>query len=151
MATASPANSATITRSPVTPRGYTPPAVSTARMPRSWSARYGIVARIPVSDDPKVGFFAQRARYADAIHAGQVLPPAKSLADMHTVVTNSTVDGVLISLFLLLVAVVIVNAAVVCVRAVRSPHPPATTESPYVESCIDRPAQAGELLVRTRS
>ncbi|MEU0220475.1 beta-ketoacyl synthase N-terminal-like domain-containing protein [Streptomyces sp. NPDC006265] len=49
VATASPANSATITRSPAAPRGYTPPAVSTARMPSSWSARYGMVARIPVS------------------------------------------------------------------------------------------------------
>ncbi|NUP38728.1 MAG: carbon starvation protein A [Streptomyces sp.] len=100
-----------------------------------------------LSDDPKVGFFAQRGRYAGAIDAGQVLPPAKSLGDMHTVVTNSTVDGVLIALFLLLVAVVIVNAAVVCVRAVRSPHPLPTTESPYVESRIDRPEQTGEPLV----
>jgi carbon starvation protein len=99
------------------------------------------------SADPKVGFFAQRARYADALDAGQVLPPAKSPADMHTVVTNSTVDGVLIALFLLLVVVVIVNAAVVCVRAVRSPLPPATTEAPYVESRIGLPEEAGEPLV----
>jgi carbon starvation protein len=56
---------------------------------------------------------------------------------MHTVVTNSTVDGVLITLFLLLVAVVLVNAAVVCVRAVRSPGALPTTEAPYVESRID--------------
>ncbi|MEU9228157.1 carbon starvation CstA family protein [Streptomyces massasporeus] len=88
------------------------------------------------SDDPKIGFFAQRSKYADAIEAGQVLPPAKSLDDMHTVVTNSTVDGVLIALFLLLVAVVLANAAVVCARAVRSPGPLPTTEAPYVESRI---------------
>ena len=96
------------------------------------------------SGDPKVGFFAQRARYADALDAGQVLAPAKNLADMHTVVTNSTVDGVLIALFLLLVTVVLGNAAVVCVRAVRSGAPVPTTEAPYVESRIDvseRPAQ----------
>ncbi|MFD5744243.1 carbon starvation CstA family protein [Streptomyces massasporeus] len=88
------------------------------------------------SDDPKIGFFAQRAKYADAIDAGQVLPPAKSLDDMHTVVTNSTVDGVLIALFLFLVAVVLVNAAVVCARAVRFPGALPTTEAPYVESRI---------------
>ncbi|MFF3843638.1 carbon starvation CstA family protein [Streptomyces sp. NPDC002328] len=93
------------------------------------------------SDDPKIGFFAQRTRYADAIDAGQVLPPAKSLDDMHTVVTNSTVDGVLIALFLLLVAVVIVNAAVVCARAVRAPGSLPTTEAPYVESRIELPEQ----------
>ncbi|MCL6672251.1 carbon starvation protein A [Streptomyces panaciradicis] len=89
------------------------------------------------SGDSKVGFFAQRAKYADALHAGQVLPPAKSLDDMHTVVTNSTVDGVLIGLFLLLVAAVIANAALVCVRAVRRPGALPTTEAPYVESRID--------------
>nr|WSY57773.1 carbon starvation protein A [Streptomyces sp. NBC_00886] len=103
------------------------------------------------SDDPRVGFFAQRTRYAEAIDAGQVLPPAKTLDEMHTVVTNSTVDGVLIALFLLLVAVVIGNAAVVCVRAVRSPVPLPTTEAPYVESRIDVPEQVTEPLVGARS
>ncbi|MFI1354276.1 carbon starvation CstA family protein [Streptomyces sp. NPDC020898] len=103
------------------------------------------------SDDPRVGFFAQRAKYADGIDAGQVLPPAKSLDDMHTVVTNSTVDGVLIALFLLLVTVVIANAAVVCVRAVRSPVPLPTTETPYVESRIDLTKEAAEPLVGARS
>jgi carbon starvation protein len=93
------------------------------------------------SDDPKIGFFAQRARYADALDAGQVLPPAKSLDDMRTVVTNSTVDGVLIAVFLLLVAVVLVNAAVVCVRAVRAPGTLPTTEAPYVESRIEAPSR----------
>ncbi|MGW0614553.1 carbon starvation CstA family protein [Streptomyces sp. NPDC002788] len=91
------------------------------------------------SADPKIGFFAQRARYADALDAGQVLPPAKNLGDMHTVVTNSTVDGVLIALFLLLVAVVIGNAAVVCVRAIRAPGSMPVTEAPYVESRLDVP------------
>jgi carbon starvation protein len=103
------------------------------------------------SDDPRVGFFAQRTKYADGIDAGQVLAPAKTLDDMHTVVTNSTVDGVLIALFLLLVAVVLVNAAVVCARAVRTPGASPTTEAPYVESRIDVPAQAGEELVGVRS
>jgi len=103
------------------------------------------------SDDPRVGFFAQRAKYADGIDTGQVLAPAKTLDDMHTVVTNSTVDGVLIAVFLLLVAVVIVNAGVVCARAVRAPGASPTTEAPYVESRIDVPEQAGEELVGVRS
>src|SRR3954449_7019345 len=103
------------------------------------------------SDDPRVGVFAPRAKYADGIDAGQVLAPAKTLDDMHTVVTNSTVDGVLIAVFLLLVAVVIVNAGVVCARAVRAPGASPTTEAPYVESRIDVPEQAGEELVGVRS
>jgi carbon starvation protein len=103
------------------------------------------------SDDPRVGFFAQRAKYADGIDAGQVLAPAKTLDDMHTVVTNSTVDGALIAVFLLLVVVVIVNAGVVCVRAVRAPGTLPTTEAPYVVSRIDVPEPAGEELVGVRS
>ncbi|GAB2737897.1 carbon starvation CstA family protein [Streptomyces bullii] len=103
------------------------------------------------SADPKIGFFAQRDRYAEALDAGQVLPPAKTLDDMHTVVTNSTVDGVLIALFVLLVAVVIGNAAVVCVRAVRSPVPLPTTEAPYVESRIAGAGESAEPLVGARS
>ncbi|WUO35110.1 carbon starvation protein A [Streptomyces sp. NBC_00286] len=103
------------------------------------------------SDDPRIGFFAQRDRYADGIDAGEVIAPAKNLDDMHTVVTNSTVDGVLIALFLLLVAVVIVNAAVVCVRAIRAPGSLPTTEAPYVESRIDVPEQADEPLVGART
>ncbi|WP_410534865.1 carbon starvation CstA family protein [Streptomyces sp. KL2] len=92
------------------------------------------------SDDPKVGFFANRERFSEAIDAGQVLAPAKNMDEMHTVVLNQTVDGVLMALFLVLVATVIVNAAVVCVRAVRSAEPLPTTEAPYVESRIEVPA-----------
>jgi carbon starvation protein len=88
------------------------------------------------SGDPRLGFFAQRQRYADALEQGKVLAPAKNLEQMHTVVTNSTVDGVLAAAFAILVVVVIVNAAVVCVRALRAREPLPTTEAPYEESKI---------------
>ena len=39
-----------------------------------------------------------------------------------------------------LVTTVIVNAALVCVRTLRSPTPPPTTETPYVASRLDTPA-----------
>ncbi|WUM96341.1 carbon starvation protein A [Streptomyces sp. NBC_00322] len=91
------------------------------------------------SDDSRVGFFAQRHKYADGIDAGTVLPPAKTMDDMHTVVTNSTVDGVLIAVFILLVVTVIANAAVVCARALRSPAQLPTTEAPYVASQLEVP------------
>ncbi|MGV9317089.1 carbon starvation CstA family protein [Streptomyces sp. NPDC003691] len=100
------------------------------------------------SPDPRVGFFAQRDRFADAADAGKVLAPAKNAGDMDTIVLNSTVDGVLIILFVLLVTVVIVNAAVVCVRTLRSPVPPPTTETPYVASALDVPAPAVKTGVR---
>ncbi|MGX2992777.1 carbon starvation CstA family protein [Streptomyces sp. JNUCC 64] len=97
------------------------------------------------SEDPRVGFFAQRERFSEAIDAGKVLPPATSMDDMRTVVTNSTVDGVLIVLFVLLVLTVLVNALVVCVRAVRAPEHALTTETPHVPSAIATPQPARAL------
>nr|WP_281373140.1 carbon starvation CstA family protein [Kineococcus aurantiacus] len=91
------------------------------------------------SDNPAIGYFAQRARYADALAAGDVLAPAKDAAQMQQVVTNSTVNGVLQALFALLVLVVAVNAAVVVVRALRAGGLP-TTEEPAVESRLAEPA-----------
>ncbi|MFD5012534.1 carbon starvation CstA family protein [Streptomyces chartreusis] len=86
------------------------------------------------SDNPAIGFFALRDKYAQAIEDGQLLPGATDMDDMHTIVLNNTVDGVLMAIFLLLVLTVLVNCAVVCVRAVRAPGPLPTTEAPYVES-----------------
>ncbi|MEU4579108.1 carbon starvation CstA family protein [Nonomuraea sp. NPDC023979] len=90
--------------------------------------------------DPKIGFFAQRELYAEALAAGRVLAPARSLDQMRTVVTNSTVDGVLAALFAVLVLVVIADAAVVCVRALRSREPLPLKEAPYVESALVAPS-----------
>ncbi|MFD5629233.1 carbon starvation CstA family protein [Streptomyces sp. NPDC127072] len=92
------------------------------------------------SSDPRVGFFKQRSVYQDGIDAGKVLPPAKNMDDMHTVVTNSTVDGVLAAVLAVLVVVVIVDAARVCVRHIRRPALSTLTETPYVESKIVAPA-----------
>jgi carbon starvation protein len=96
------------------------------------------------SGNPKIGFFAQREAYADAIDAGKLLPGATNMDDMHTIVLNNTVDGVIMAIFLLLVLIVLVNCAAVCVRALRATEPLPTTEAPYVESRIDLPAQRSD-------
>ncbi|MFE9763411.1 carbon starvation CstA family protein [Streptomyces sp. NPDC005808] len=92
------------------------------------------------SSDPRVGFFKQRSVYQDGIDAGKVLPPAKNMDDMHTVVTNSTVDGVLAAALAVLVIVVIADAARVCIRHIRRPALSTLTEAPYVKSKIIAPA-----------
>jgi carbon starvation protein len=89
------------------------------------------------SDNPAIGFFALRDKYAAAIDRGELLPGATNMDDMHTIVLNNTVDGVIMAIFLILVVTVLVNCAVVCVRAVRSRVPLPSTEAPYVESRID--------------
>ncbi|MFI9229350.1 carbon starvation CstA family protein [Streptomyces rimosus] len=111
-------------------------------VPLAWDAVVTLTAswQKVFSGDPKVGFFTQRAVYQDAIDAGKVLPPAKTMDDMHTVVTNSTVDGVLSAILALLIVVVIADAARVCVRHLRNPAATRLSEAPYVESAIVAPA-----------
>ncbi len=110
-------------------------------IPLAWDAAVTLTAswQKVFSSNPKLGFFSQRTKFADAIDAGKVLPPAKSMDQMHAVVTNSTVDGVLAALFAILVIVVILDAMRVWVRAARAGGLP-TTEVPAVESHLYAPS-----------
>jgi carbon starvation protein len=111
-------------------------------IPLAWDAVVTLTASYQkvFSDDPKLGFFAQRDRFQDALDGGEVLAPAKSIDDMHSVVTNSTVDGVLAALFAVLIVIVIADAARIWVRVIRSRKPEPTTETPFVQSQIVAPA-----------
>ncbi|MFF3372844.1 carbon starvation CstA family protein [Streptomyces sp. NPDC002680] len=111
-------------------------------IPLAWDATVTLTAswQKVFSSDPRVGFFKQRSVYQDGIDRGEVLAPAKSMDDMHTVVTNSTVDGVLAAVLAILIVVVIVDAARVCVRHVRRPALSTLSEAAYVESKIVAPA-----------
>lgn len=91
------------------------------------------------SDNPSIGYFAQADRYREARDAGEVLAPAADAGQMDQIVTNSTVNGVLQLTFALLVIVVVANAAVVWVRAVRAGSLP-TTEVPHTPSEIVAPS-----------
>ncbi len=111
-------------------------------VPLAWDAAVTLTAswQKVFSSSPTLGFFAQRDKYVTALDAGKVLPPAKSTDDMHAIINNSTVDGVLAAFFALLVVIVIINAIVVCVRSLRSHEPSAGAETPYVGSHIVAPA-----------
>ena len=95
------------------------------------------------SSDPRLGFLAQRERYSDALEAGELLPPAKNLDEMSTIVTNATVNASLGFLFGALVVIVLVDATRVCVAAIRTQRAGGvvtTTETPHVPSQIVAPA-----------
>ncbi|BCB86347.1 putative carbon starvation protein (CstA) [Phytohabitans suffuscus] len=111
-------------------------------IPLAWDATVTLTAswQKVFSDNPAIGFFAQRERFAEALDRGEVLAPAKNLDDMRAVVTNSTVDGVLAAFFAILVILVIANAAWICFKAIRARAPLPTTEAPYVRSKIVAPA-----------
>ena len=79
-------------------------------IPLAWDAAVTLTASYQkvFSDNPKLGFFAQRDKFNDAIAAGKVAARRpRSMDDMHAVVTNSTVDGVLAAFFAILIIIVI--------------------------------------------
>jgi carbon starvation protein len=110
-------------------------------IPLAWDAAVTLTASWEkvFSANPKLGFFAQRDKFNDAIAAGKVLPPAKSMDDMHAVVTNSTVDGVLSAFFAILILVVIADATRIAVKAIRAGGLP-TTEVPPSQSHLRAPS-----------
>ncbi|CAL9467675.1 Peptide transporter CstA [Actinosynnema sp. ALI-1.44] len=104
-------------------------------VPLAWDAAVTLTAswQKVFSADPKLGFFAQREKYAAALENGQVLAPAKNADQMQSIITNSTVDGVLAAVFALLVVIVLVDAIRVWVRTIRGGDT-TSTEVPYVAS-----------------
>jgi carbon starvation protein len=111
-------------------------------VPLAWDAAVTLTASYQkvFSDDPKIGFFAQRDSYKEALDAGEVLAPATSEAAMQKIVTNSTVDGVLAALFAVLIVVVILDASRVWFKAIRAREPLPSTEAPAVPARIIAPA-----------
>lgn len=112
-------------------------------VPLAWDAVVTLTAswQKVFSPDPKLGFFAQRASYQAAIDAGQTSKGSASTVDeMHKVVTNSTVDGVLSVLFAVLIIIVLVDAIRVWIKALRTTEPLPDTEVPYTESQLWAPS-----------
>jgi carbon starvation protein len=92
------------------------------------------------SSNPKLGFFEQRSTFQAAIDDGKVLPPAKNMDDMHQVVTNSTVDGVLAALFAVMVIIVLLDSARIWYTVLVAKKRLETTETPFVESKLWAPS-----------
>jgi carbon starvation protein len=111
-------------------------------IPLAWDAAVTLTASYQkvFSDDPTLGFFAQRDRFQTALDEGEVLAPATSLGDMQTVVTNSTVQGTLAALFAVLIIIVILDSARIWIKVIRTRRPLPTTEVEHVPSRIVAPA-----------
>src|SRR5215211_6657077 len=111
-------------------------------IPLAWDAAVTLTASYQkvFSDNPKLGFFAQRDKFQDGIDAGEVLPPATSPAAMEKIVTNSTVDGILAALFAALIIIVILDASRIWIKAIRARDPLPSTETPAEESTLIAPS-----------
>lgn len=77
------------------------------------------------SPDPKIGFLAHAAKFSEAAARGEVLAPAKSMAEMNRIIFNDRIDAALCALFLAVVLSLLVFAIKTCIAARRSSLPTA--------------------------
>jgi carbon starvation protein len=75
-----------------------------------------------LSPNPSVGFVSHALKYGDAIAAGTVLAPAKSMAEMTRIVVNDYVDAALAALFVLVVAATVIYALISIWKALANPR-----------------------------
>ncbi len=78
-----------------------------------------------------ISFTAAAQKYAQGMHDGKLLAPAKSVAEMQRIVTNNYVDAALTGLFMLLVLAMVGFSLRALLNAWRSNRPTAH-EEPYV-------------------
>ena len=76
------------------------------------------------ADNPKIGFLAHAHKYQAALDKGEVLAPAKSLAQMQQVVFNDYVDATLAFGFILLVVSIVLFGARLLASPGRASSPP---------------------------
>ena len=79
--------------------------------------------------NPKIGFLAQANKFSDAIARGEVLKPAKSLAEMQTIVLSNQINAALCAFFMV-VLVVMIFASIGAVRRALASNKPTVNEAP---------------------
>ena len=81
--------------------------------------------------DPAIGFIAHGRKFADAIAAGQVLAPAKTMNQMRQIVLNDRIDATLCAAFMAVVAASAVFGLIAIRKALANPLP-TSRETPEV-------------------
>ncbi|MBT2324160.1 carbon starvation protein A [Variovorax paradoxus] len=82
------------------------------------------------SSDPKVGFLAHAAKYADGLAQGVLIAPAKTPEAMARIVFNDRLDAALCGLFIFVVLSVLFYSVRACMAA-RTAHKPTARETPF--------------------
>jgi carbon starvation protein len=78
------------------------------------------------SRDPNVGFVSHAFKYGDAIAAGQLLAPAKTLSEMRRIVFNDYIDASLAAVFVLVVIATVIYGLISIRKALGNPQPTVT-------------------------
>jgi len=83
------------------------------------------------ASDAKLGFLAHARRYADALARNELLAPAKSVAEMQSIVNNDRIDAALAGAFMLLV-VAMIGFGLRAALAARRSTAPTAHEAPWI-------------------
>ena len=78
-----------------------------------------------ISTDVKVGFLAHAAKFSAAADKGDILAPAKSMAEMRQIIFNDRIDAGLVAIFLAVVLSLLFFTIRTCVVARRAERPTA--------------------------
>ncbi|WP_288414382.1 carbon starvation CstA family protein, partial [uncultured Novosphingobium sp.] len=94
-------------------------------IPTAWLLLCTITASLMklFSADPRVGFLAHARGYSDALARGELIAPAKSAAEMASIVFNDRIDAALCAVFLFVVLAILFFAVRTCLAARRLPAP----------------------------
>ncbi|MFV5438298.1 carbon starvation CstA family protein [Acinetobacter oleivorans] len=82
-------------------------------------------------ENPKIGFLAQAHKVSDAIARGEIIKPAKSIAEMQTIVMSNQINAVLCGFFMIVAIVMVIASIGIIRRALASPKP-TVNEAPAV-------------------
>ncbi|MES5613285.1 carbon starvation CstA family protein [Acinetobacter baumannii] len=82
-------------------------------------------------ENPKIGFLAQAHKFSDAIARGEILKPAKTIAEMQTIVMSNQINAALCGFFMIVSIVMIITSIGIVRRALASPTP-TVNEAPAV-------------------
>jgi carbon starvation protein len=95
-----------------------------AALPTAWLAICTLTAGAEkiASPIPAIGFLAHAARYRTALTEGHLLAPAHTLAEMHRIVFNDTIDATLDALFMAIVLTMLATSAAAAWRALAETH-----------------------------
>ncbi|MDR2250424.1 carbon starvation CstA family protein [Acinetobacter sp.] len=82
-------------------------------------------------ENPKIGFLAQAHKFSDAIARGEILKPAKSIAEMQNIVMSNQINAALCGFFMI-VSIVMIIASIGIVRRALASRTPTVNEAPAV-------------------
>jgi carbon starvation protein len=106
-------------------------------MPATWLVLCTLTAGLEkiFSSNPAVGFLTHARKFGDALAAGQVLAPAKSLGQMSQIVVNDYVDATLAAIFVAVVLSMVLYGVVHIRRALATPKA-TTAEVEFVAGAV---------------